>query len=537
TFDLSLDAPWDKLLAISLDAFVLKVNVTKKIVSLTYNTKIDLGFMSITGISLTYQKSTTAASSVQISLSGTFLGQSVGQDGKPPLAWDAMNQQPPAVPGAGSSMLDLQYVGLGQHITFTDLDKLTTVGKVMTAMINSVIPTNGKSLPPLGQNGLAFDKDSNWLIGAQFTVMGTVSLSIIFNDPNLYGLLISLAGERAKSLAGLSFEILYRKVTDSIGVYHIELKLPDAMRNLQFGSVALTLPIITLDIYTNGNFRVDFGFPQGMDFSRSFCLQIFPFIGYGGFYFALLNGQTSTRVPQITNGNFNPVIEFGIGLSVGVGKTINAGILSGGISVTVVGILEGVIGWFNPNDAAVSKEEYYWLQGTIAIVGKLYATIDFAIIKADVNVTAYASVTLIIEAHQPIYINLVAGVSVRVSVKIIFFTIHLSFKAEIKASFTIGSATPTPWQKKVSSGASARALLRQLPGQDTLYQPQSRFAGLTAALRAQRAVRMLDTEPALLWNPVPVFPDKQTRTVDLYALPSFTKSETVAGGVNAVLLL
>ena len=29
----------------------------------------------------------------------------------------------------------------------------------------------------------------------------------------------------------------------TIGVYHIELKLPDAMRTLQFGAVSLTLPV------------------------------------------------------------------------------------------------------------------------------------------------------------------------------------------------------------------------------------------------------------------------------------------------------
>src|SRR5206468_5614505 len=124
-------------------------------------------------------------------------------------------------------------------------------------------------------------------------------------DPVLYGLLISLGGPNSKALAGLSFQILYTKVTDTIGVYHIQLQVPDAMRNLQFGEVSLTLPIIALDIYTNGNFKVDLGFPNGMDFSNSFCLQVLPFIGYGGFYFALLDGATSTRAPKITNGNFN----------------------------------------------------------------------------------------------------------------------------------------------------------------------------------------------------------------------------------------
>ncbi|HEX8219977.1 MAG TPA: LysM peptidoglycan-binding domain-containing protein [Chloroflexia bacterium] len=481
-YDISFGEPWNKLLDISLDALVLAVNVTKGTVSLTYNATIDLGFMEITGVTLTYTKGTTAASSVQISLDGTFLGQSFGgNSGKPGLGWDAINDNPPAVPGQGSSLFDLRYAGLGQHIAFTGIE-LNTVEDVMKALKASVLPSQSGKLPPFGQNSLAFSQQSNWLVGAEFTVMGTVSISAIFNDPNLYGILIALSGEKAKSFAGLSFEILYHKVTDTIGVYHIELKLPDAMRHLEFGEVSITLPIVILDIYTNGNFRVNFGFPKGLDFSNSFAIQVFPFVGYGGFYFALLNGATSTRVPKITNGNFSPVIEFGIALSLGVGKTVDEGILSGGITVTVIGILQGVLGWFNPTDPS-PKETYYWIQGTIAIVGKLYATINFGIISASLDVTAYASVTLTIESHQPIYIAISAGVSVRVSVKIIFFTIHLSFSAHINASFTIGSASPTPWKLASGSSVSSNGQLRQLRGQQSLHSTLPLHAGYYRALR------------------------------------------------------
>jgi LysM repeat protein len=497
-YDISFGEPWNKLLDISLDALVLTVNVTKGTVNLTYNTSISLGFIDITGITLVYTKGTTAASSVQIEIDGTFLGQSFGgNSGNPGLGWDAINDNPPSVPGQGSSLFDLQYAGLGQHIAFTGIE-LNTVEDVMKALKASVLPSQSGKLPPFGQNSLAFSQQSNWLVGAQFTVMDTVAISAIFNDPNLYGILIALSGEKAKIFAGLSFEILYHKVTDTIGVYHIELKLPDAMRNLQFGEVSITLPIVVLDIYTNGNFRVDFGFPKGLDFSNSFSIQVFPFVGYGGFYFALLNGSTSTRVPKITNGNFSPVIEFGIALSLGVGKTVDEGILSGGITVTVIGILEGVLGWFNPTDPS-PKETYYWIQGTIAIVGKLYATIDFGIISASLDVTAYASVTLTIESHQPIYIAISAGVSVRVSVKIIFFTIHLSFNAHVNASFTIGSATPTPWKLASGSSASSNGMMRQLRGQQTLHSTLPRHSGY---LRALRRAMLGSPEPITTWPAV-----------------------------------
>src|SRR5262249_39831085 len=146
-----------------------------------------------------------------------------------------------------------------------------------------------------------FSRDSNWLIGTHFfAVSNTLDLKIIFNDPVLYGLRIALAGPKAKIFAGLEFEILYKKITDSIGMYKLMLKLPDAMRYLQFGPVTIILPVVSIEIYTNGNFKIDFGFPYNMDFSVSFTVQVFPFTGSGGFYFGMLNGATSSQVPKNT---------------------------------------------------------------------------------------------------------------------------------------------------------------------------------------------------------------------------------------------
>ena len=520
-YNLDLGDPWNRLLDISLDALVLKVNLSKNIVELVYNARLfDLGFMSIEQIGLRYEKgSANAANSVRIELEGTFLGQKFGT-GKdnPPLGWDPMNEAPPAVPGKGTSTFDLQYIGLGQHIGFGSDVPVETITQVMTALRESVIPREAGQLPTFGKNGLEFKPQSHWLIGAQFSVMDTVAISAIFNDPDLYGILIQLSGEKARIFKGLSFEILYRKVTDNIGVYHIELKLPDAMRSLQLGQVSITLPIVVLDIYTNGNFRVDFGFPKGLDFSNSFSVQVFPFVGFGGLYFALLDGATSSNVPKITNGTFSPVVEFGIALSLGVGKTVNAGILKGGITVTVIGIVEGVLAWFNPSDAS-PKETYYRVQGTVAIVGRLYAMVDFAIIQASVDVTAFASVTLTIEAHQPIFIGISAGVSLKLSVKIIFIRVHLSFRATIKAEFTIGRATQTPW-RLASPGSVKAAQLRTLRGQDTLHAPLRMHAGMNRALLLAK----LPQGRPLEWTPLRVLPSVQT--IPVWAVSAFTKADT-----------
>lgn len=456
--NISLSSPWDVLEKIGLPNLTVKVYLQTKNIEVDMDIGVDLGFMKVSRFVLKYSKQ-YGKSKFDLQLSGNFLGQDYGQNGAAPLSWDPLNEAPPVVPGAGTQSFDLEYLGLGQRMALRQIPPATMDG-VIKALEQALVPTGNPQQNPATQlPGLSYDAGSNWLIGTRFTAMSTVQLSVVFNDPNLYGLLIQLSGSRAGSLAGLRFEILYRKISDTIGVYHIELTLPDAMRHIEMGEVSITLPIITVDIYTNGNFRVDVGFPTSLtDFSRSGSIQVFPFVGYGGFYFAVLNGTTSTSVPVISNGNFSPVLEFGFALQIGVGKTLSLGILSGGISITVGGQLQGVLAWFNPTPANLSAERYLHLRGTVAVVGIVYATVDFGIIQASVNLTVYASVSLDMESYKAIRLEISAGVRVNVSIKIIFIRIHFSFSATITESFTIGSDSTTPWL--ITSGSNAQGILR-----------------------------------------------------------------------------
>ncbi|TEB41199.1 hypothetical protein D0809_26740, partial [Flavobacterium circumlabens] len=135
-----------------------------------------------------------------------------------------------------------------------------------------------------------------------FTVAKFYRIAAVFNDPNMYGLLIGVSPD-AGAFKNLQFEILYKKINDAIGMYQIDLQLPDQFRHLEFGAVSVTLPLIGVKVYTNGNFYLDFGFPASItDFSRSFSVQVFPFLGFGGFYFGYLSGATSSNVPTTTCG-------------------------------------------------------------------------------------------------------------------------------------------------------------------------------------------------------------------------------------------
>lgn len=436
TLGFELDSPWDVLKKIELSRFVLTIDPQENVIEFVYNTNVDLVIAKLDSIGVRYTKEGSGEGKVDMILTGSFLGQKYGDDD--PLSWDVINDPPPAVPGEGVTLVNLRYLGIGQHVTFSGPTP-DTVAASIAKLKEDMTPGDG--MP----NTMEYSADSQWLIGLDIELMQTVNLGFIFNDPKLYGLSIALGGERAGSLAGLRFEILYKKITDSIGMFRIEFQVPDMFRTIQLGAVSLTLGIIVIEIYTNGNFKIDLGFPYDRNFDRAFCIQASIFIGRGGFYFGVLNGDTSTQVPRITNGNFSPVIELGIGMAVGVGREIKEGILSGGAYVELEVIFQGVLAWFNPTSSGAASATYFKCQGIAAIHGKVYGAVDFKVVKVSITLEAYAQVSIIYEVYKPMLIDLSVDVQAKASVKVLFVKVHFSFHVHLELSFTVGSSQPTPW--------------------------------------------------------------------------------------------
>lgn len=505
----TLSPPWNLLNDINLDGlsivctqYIQEADQSKNSLVVSIPINLNLGFMDIKTATLTRSGSGTTAQTY-LGFTGTFLGFEISSDSPNESAKQLAGQgapvnNMPAVPGLGGNIFDLEYFGLGQHVVLYPTQNLTTVTQAVSELKTvfgnppvqqpgqkPVIPIPPKPNSTPQKSMLIFDETSNWLIGLQCKVMNTVSLGVVFNDPNLYGLAVGLSGTSAGIFAGLDFEILYKKVNDSIGVYQLDLQLPTAMRTLELGEVSITLPSAAIQIFTNGNFMVDLGFPWSNNFSRSFSVQVFPFIGQGGFYFGVLNGATSTNVPTSQVGSFNPVIELGVGLALGVGKTINEGILNAGLSLMAVGVFQGVLARFNVNDTSLYSgdgEYYFKATGTFGLTGRIYGSVNFAIISASFDLTAYAYITISLECYNVIDISFTAGVSISltVTVNLGIFKIHitLKFAATISASFTIGTnnTANAPWNQQIHSGQMNKRLLRSaafaaLPPYTILWQP------------------------------------------------------------------
>jgi hypothetical protein len=540
-----LEAPWTFLNSIDLGRFTLILDPTEQAVTLDYKVNLNLAFINITSVGLRYDRA-SGEPEVTIELTGTFLGKTYDRSGAPgtkPLAWNALNDAPPSVPGGGLQLIDLRYLGLGQHVDLQGLTRPDSMAEIIKLLQQQMQPIADPKLNPLNQpsgSAMRFNEASQWLIGLDVTLMGTVSVGLVMHDPDLYGILIGLRGPSAGTLSGFSFELIYKKVTNDIGVFHVRLQVPDVFRQLEFGVVQITLGIITVDVFTNGNFMIDLGFPHQRDFSLSFGIVYGVFIGRGGIYFGLLNGATSKRVPSITNGQFSPVLELGVGLAVGVGRTFNKGPLRAGMYVQVEVIFQGVLAWFHPDDAGKPDKMYYWAQGTAALVGRVYGAVDFKVISINVDFEAYAAATLSLAVYQPTLIELKVGVRVVGQVKIVFFKFKYSFETSVEASFTVGQASPTPWILGPDQGgrtltgkqAGVKARRRR-PYDMRAMAHQARLTKRAGGGRrglAQARARLEAADPCagydLIWDPSRrLFPDGAIKPVPVTLVPGMTVAE------------
>jgi LysM repeat protein len=536
-----LPSPWDFLYKIDFRDLKLTVDLDTHEVSLEYPVELKLGFASIDKVGLLY-RTDSGEGKVLVQVTGEFLGLPYGtEEGTEPVTWDVIGEEAPPVPGKGDGKIEIRYVGLGQHVALPVPDeKLKTVEDAIAALKESMGPPGGGGNPLGGKAtaGLRYDATSKWLFGLEAELIGTVRLAAVLYDPHLYGALLELSGERAGSLAGLRAELVYRRITDQIGEFSVDLQVPDRFRNWEFGEVSVTLGLIHVDVYTNGNFRVDVGFPANGDFARAFTVQVFPFIGRGGFYFAYLTGATSERVPRIRNGSFDPVIEAGVGLSIGVGKEIHKGPLSAGLSLEVEAIFEGVYAPFHPFEASVPEGTYFWFQGTAEIIGKLYGSVDFAIVKASISVVARARATVTLEAHRATHVDLELEVTAKASIKILFVTVHFSFEMHLDAGFTLGEDTQAPWieepapsPRALLAGANVEGLFAA-PAPLSLRQQRSQAPRRRLTAAAHLAQLPAQTHfPA--WQPLPVTP----ATAALQFLPGFTVAEKGSANKVQVMLM
>ena len=215
--EVDLGEPWNVIDSISLKSLAFEVDFSDKQPRYGFSYAdigLDLTFVQIDKLEIFYLPATEERKnqSVDVNVFGTFFGLDFTRE---PVSWDALKERPPSTPGAGSKKFQLDYMGLGQRVRLRNAADLKTIAEVMAALRASYEELPPDTVDPLSTvTALTYDDAAAWLVGAQFSILETFDFAGLWNLPQLAGARISLRGERAKSLAGFEFEILYRRIAE-----------------------------------------------------------------------------------------------------------------------------------------------------------------------------------------------------------------------------------------------------------------------------------------------------------------------------------
>lgn len=360
-------------------------------------------------------------------------------DGSPTAPFTKMVSFPPPVPAQNSlSTFKLKYLGIGQRVgpevVIHGDDPMAEIFHTLETQLTGNDPR--EVLTRLAKT--FYHPDRDWFIAAHLLMRGW-DLKVLFNDPTMYGLeIMAPVTSPPDFFSGFLFEILYQKLGPNLGVYFGRIDLPTNLRRIPLEGFILILPNFSAWIYTNGDFRINVGWPIG---DNSIGIQMDVLIGRGGFYFARLrSGDDPGALPSV---NYNPILAFGIGLSVSASVGADAGVLSASLSVSVSATLQGLIAW-KATDGGGTRSianipDHYWFAGSAGLAILLQGSVNFVVIKASISVSLTANVDIAFETGYSTLIAASATVDVSASVKVVFFTIHFHFSTHISHSFTIGS--------------------------------------------------------------------------------------------------
>ncbi|WP_118132976.1 hypothetical protein [Oceanicella sp. SM1341] len=560
--DFSLPPPWDLLNRIPLDGLGLTFFMAEgadPTITARYAlaSPLDLGFMKFSGFTFS-RRPNGRTDALGNPLSDVAMGLLDGTSPIPGLEekfadlFDPEKGQPVdelpsgGVPGWGDAAFRLRLLALGQRIGLRNSEGFTSISDAI-AKLSAALPASDGATNPIDptnpEDGQPFyDRGKTWLVAGDFGLLKagedyTVDLKFLFLDPELYGLRIGFNGEKAKIFDGLALDVLYRKISADVGVFETRFTFPEAFRSLTLGAFSVTLADIEFRIYTNGDFYFDLGFPHDLDFERSFTMTAMvgpvPVLGAAGLYFGKYSAETASEanLPSSEKGQFNPVIAFGVGIRIGLGYKISAGPLNAGFSLTVFGVLEGVLAGFTPTESgavallaarrsmvSANEDFYYRIRGVFGIQGQLYGVVDLSIISAEVNVGVKLYAEVVFETYRAISVAAEASVHISLKIRIGFgifsFKITVGFDATIRQEIVIGQNEPAPWDMSVFR--LRRALRARLPqdrflalyaGHETLSQTAARLARLRPRAEGRQELNLFVALSDTVFSPDPTAGD------------------------------
>lgn len=318
--------------------------------------------------------------------------------------------------------------------------------------------------------GTAFSYDPKagilFFIDLQFEVL---TFQMLMADPSFYGALLKLGDQEKGSFlekwAGLEIELVYRKISEGLGVISVDFALPKAIRTIPNAEAPtnFTFPSFGLNVYTNGDWKIEVGwpFPSDNNAKIAFVLYGVPvFVGIG-LYIAKLRGAD---VPGTFPESFKLIWMFGLGLSFGIEKEYpvkddskdgedsndSKGVISASFTLYIWASFQGML---VSKNGSITEDgvDYQWWTTTLGVNLNIQGEVDLKIISVALEVEASIYITLALETGHTTDVRVGADFKVKVTVKIVFIKIHITFKHHFDlAHWTWGSGPealasgPTP---------------------------------------------------------------------------------------------
>lgn len=403
-----------------------------------------------------------------------ILGYEIPKDATVQLAIVVEAQKPASQPTwifvsrkFNAGPLFLEYFAVGQNVKLLDDNVIPSNTKDAVTKSSDWVKESFSSgqldrlRPPKPQG-------NKWGVAASGTLKNIVSFEMAFMDTvPMYGLRVEIPDSKPF----FSADILYRKISEDLGVYSTEIdpKLP----SLEFGVGSLTLPILGFDRLTNGGGGINLGF-NGNDFSKAGNFQALPFLGslgvkmgqYTGLSSAfLLAGATNELIERYGKLDLSPVHEVQLAFRLGFGKEIRQSIFRAGVSLTVYGLFQGALAKVNNPKAPI--RQYVKIAGAAGVLLEIFGAVDFALISASVSIRVWVEIGFVVETWQPIELYGEAGVSVYVKFVIARFevfgksfelAVHYSFATNVrfghKLNERLGGYPPTEYQIGASESSA-----------------------------------------------------------------------------------
>lgn len=420
---------WGFLKGINLKGLTVAYSHLSKELSLSFNPTFKIPFADFSLISLV-----AGSAGVKFQAQGTFLGESYSEDR--PLSWEP--NDPPKTTG---KLLQIEYLLLANSVSVDGLSPLDLPG--------SLKKVEESIVPGMEPSGLVWKETAGYLAALDCKIADMVECRLLYSDSAcLYGASFKLYGEKAAGFAGLGAELSYGKVNDTVGVFKARF-IPPALKEFKLGAMRLSLGAIEAQVYTNGNFYINIGFPENRDFSSSFAFRYGAFSGRGGLYLTQGAYGASSLLPKATNGYFDHVIGAGIGLKLELGKSFSAGILSASAILVLQGVLEGIYAVYEPQKAGNPSVPFYRLSAWVRIDGTLNGQVDFGIIGASVSLQIHTQALLTIQACEAVRVSAELEIEASAKIKVWFVTISFHFNLHYGAAFTFAEASFAPWKQNL----------------------------------------------------------------------------------------